>query len=194
MALRFLLVGLVMGLGVDLPSGQEIASWARAGGEWLQARIDGAFGPEAVAEAEAAPDAEFAAIVDQMAREFGAEAVAESKANPDTEFAAIVDQMAGSFTADLAMAEGPATPQWPAFEPIEVPDDPTPGLAFALNRASQAEERIPGPPAPEVATAPITAQDPAASDRLASAVRLTREAASAWMSLIRGAEATVRVR
>ena len=191
MALRFLLVGLVMGLGVDLPSGDEVAAWARAGGEWLQARLDGAFGPEAVAEAAATPDAEFAAIVDRMARDFGAEAVVDAKPNPDAGFAAIVDRMAESFTADLAMAESSTWPRL-AVDSIDVSDAPAPGLAFALNQASQSEEQIPDSPTPEVAKA--SDQTPAAEGRLASAVRLTREAASAWMGVLRGAEATVRVR
>src|SRR4051794_7553825 len=103
MALRLLLVGLVIGLGVELPSGDEISSWARAGGDWLQARIVGAF---------------------------GAEAVAESKPAPDAEFAAIVDRMADSFAADLALADRPATPRRLTFEPIVVPEDAEPGLAF----------------------------------------------------------------
>ena len=164
MALRFLLVGLVIGLGVELPDGDEVVSWARAGGEWLQARIDDAFGADAVAAAETTSDAEFAAIVDRMA---------------------------GAFAADLALADRPAASDRLTFEPIAVPDDPEPGLAFALNRASQGEGVIPEPALPEVVDAPGSLP---AAGRLASAVRLTREAASAWMNVLLGAEAAVRVR
>lgn len=165
MALRILLVGLVIGLGVDLPSGAEVAAWARAGDEWVRARLDGVF---------------------------GAEEVAEAKPSADAEFAAVVDEMAGAFTADLAAMERPASRSRLAFEPIVVSDDPEPGLGFALNRDAQGRGQDPEPvPAPTVATA---SPESATASRLASAVRLTREAASAWMTVLRGAEATVRIR
>src|SRR5262249_17052965 len=81
MALRFLLVGLVVGLGVDLPSGEEVSAWVRSGRDWIQARVDGVLGAE----------------------------VATAPKSTDAEFSAIVDEMAGAFTADLASAErGPA--------------------------------------------------------------------------------------
>ena len=40
MALRFLLVSLVAGMGFELPSGQELSAWARAGRDWVE-RADG---------------------------------------------------------------------------------------------------------------------------------------------------------
>ncbi len=198
MALRFLLVGLVIGLGVELPSGDEIASWVRAGSDWVQARIDGALGPEALAEAKPTDDAAFAAIVDEMAGAFASDraAVVDGKAgaspSDDAAFAAIVDEMAGAFASDRALAERPAPPKRLAFEPIEVPDDPESDLGFALNRESQGEGRTPEPAAIEIAKAP--AAESTAEGRLASAIRLTREAGAAWANVLRGAEATVRVR
>lgn len=72
MALRLMLVGLVVGLGVDLPGGEDVASWARSGRDWLQARVDDALGGPEVADG-AASDAEFAAIVDEMAGTFSAD-------------------------------------------------------------------------------------------------------------------------
>ena len=117
MALRLLLVGLVIGLGVDLPSGDEIATWARAGSDWVQARIDGAFGPEAVAEATPTDDAAFAAIVDEMAGTFASDraAIADKRARAsapdDAAFVAIVDEMAGAFASDRRARGTSGTPE-----------------------------------------------------------------------------------
>jgi hypothetical protein len=185
MALRLLLVGLVVGLGFDLPSGDEVASWAHIGTAWVQARIDGLVGPEAIAEARPDPDAEFAAIVDDMALAFAAEP------KPDLAFSAIVDDMATSFAADLSRAAPPKVDPAPRrlvdFEPLDVPDDLEAGIAFALNRDSQGVGITPEPPAPEPTA-------PGRPERLASAVRLTGQAAAAWMAVLRGSGASVAVR
>jgi hypothetical protein len=185
MAVRLLLVGLVIGLGLDLPSGDEVASWAHIGASWVQARVDGMLGAGAVAEAQPDPDAEFAAIVDDMALAFAAEP------KPDLAFSAIVDDMATSFAADLARVAPPKVDPAPrrlvAFEPLDVPDDLDVGIAFALNRDSQGVGISPEPPEPEP-------KAPGGPERLASAVRLTGQAAAAWMAVLRGSGATVAVR
>jgi hypothetical protein len=185
MAVRLLLVGLVIGLGIDMPSRDEVASWSHIGTAWVQARIDGLLGPEAVAEAQPDPDVGFAAIVDDMALAFAAEP------KPDRAFSAIVDDMAASFAADLARVAPPKVDPAPrrlvAFEPLDVPDDLETGIAFALNRESQGAGITPEPIAPEPAS-------PSRPERLASAVRLTGQAAAAWMAVLRGSGASVAVR
>lgn len=170
MALRVVLVGLVVGLGVDLPSGEEVSGWVRAGGAWVRARIDGLAGPEVVAEVRPTADAEFAAVVDEMAT---------------------------AFAADLSASGRPAPRRQPAFERFEVPDDLEAGVAFALNRSSQGEGLTPDAAPAEVATPRSVGPEPAAlarSARLMSAVRLTGQAAAAWWTVIRGAESAAIVR
>ncbi|HEY2155221.1 MAG TPA: hypothetical protein VGH33_06295 [Isosphaeraceae bacterium] len=195
MAVRLLLVGLVIGLGFDLPSGDEVASWAVAGTAWVQARVDGLLGPEAVAEPRPAPDAEFAAIVDDMVLAFAAEP------KPDVAFSAIVDDMAANFADETARVAAPRVDPAPrrlvAFEPLDVPDDLETGVAFALNRDSQGVGVTPEPIAADrakVALSPSGPTVPGRPERLASAVRLTGQAAAAWMAVLRGSGASVAVR
>jgi len=164
MLLRFVLVGLVTGLGCNLSGESEVVSWARAGRDWVQARLDDATGARLVADRERA-DAQFAGIVDDLARDF---------------------------TADLASLDRRKSPEILAFDPIEVPDDVDAGVAFALNRGSEGEGREPEAVAvagPRVVAGPATVE-PATGvrpDRLASAVRLTRQAALAWLTVLRDA-------
>jgi hypothetical protein len=143
MALRLLLVGVVVGLGVDLPGGAEVASWARTQADWVQAKVDGWL---ASGEADAA------------------------ETSADAEFAAIVDGMADDFAADLARAE-PAAP----------------GPVVAASAPDLPGAGAPGPDSTGAGDMPeVPAADPdPAGGRLASAVRLTREAAAAWFSLVR---------
>jgi hypothetical protein len=162
MALRVVLVGLVIGLGFDLPSGDQVSGWLRAGSAWVQARIDDMTGPEVAVEDVPSADAEFGEIVDAMARDF---------------------------TADLAAIERPKSHTVIVFEPFDVPDDLQSGVAFALNRESQGEGI-------EVVTADEPSAPPAESraSNLASAVRLTGQAAAAWWTVIRGTGTTALVR
>jgi hypothetical protein len=83
MALRFCLVGLVVTLGFELPSGGDISASVRAGWNWVFAGDDG--GSYRVASA---PEA--------------------SPSSADEDFAGIVDQMAQTFAADLARSDRPA--------------------------------------------------------------------------------------
>jgi hypothetical protein len=163
MALRVVLVGLVIGLGCDLPSGDQVSGWLRVGGAWVQARIDGLIGPEVAAEEDPPADAEFAGIVDAMAQDF---------------------------SADLAATERPKSRETLTFEPFDVPDDLETGAAFALNRESQGEGIA--APADEVEAPALPAESRAS--HLASAVRLTGQAAAAWWTVIRGAGTTALVR
>jgi hypothetical protein len=83
MALRFCLVGLVVTLGFELPSGEDISASVQNGWNWVFAGDDG--GTYRVASA---PEA--------------------SPSSADEDFAGIVDRMAQTFAADLARKNRPA--------------------------------------------------------------------------------------
>jgi hypothetical protein len=165
MALRFLLVSLVAGLGIDLPSGDEFSSWARSGQEWVQARLDGFRGVD--------PDSNFEAE------------------QADSDFAAVVDDMAGNFAADLASLERPRPATMLASVSLEVPED-------EIVEGEAVDDRSESLPASEVAaiddgeaeelTAPAAPARSTRSTRIASAVQLTKQAADAWMSVLRNDE------
>lgn len=164
MGLRFLLVVVVFGLGVDLPSGEALSSWARAGSDWVQSRLND--------------------VLDR-------EALAEAKPPEDSDFEAIVDGMANAFAIDLATAEHPLSRPVVLAEAIEAPEDVEPGIAYALNRGSQGEGLSPEIVPTEASKGPESQMVGAArASQIASAVRLTRQAASAWWIVVRGTEAT----
>jgi hypothetical protein len=195
MALRFLLVGLVVGLGIDLPAGAEMAGWVRSSGAWVQARVDGLFGPEP-AEAAPAADAQFSAIVDGMANDFAADLARAEAPKADAAFAAVVDDMASGFARDLARAEPPAPEAPPTADSsfAAVVDDMA--IRFAADadaarrpvavaqeiRDAAAPPKVEAPEAPK----PAPSVELARPDRLASAVQLTGQAAAAWLAVFQG--------
>ncbi|WP_435007395.1 hypothetical protein P12x_004706 [Tundrisphaera lichenicola] len=173
MALRFLLVSLVASMGLDLPGAPELAGWARAGRDWAEARMvefsayradAGRFflaSPVMGAEAEddgLAPetaDLAFDVVVEGMASNFAAELLADRR-----------DQKFNEMGSDV-------------FAKSVVPDIPT--------------AKVVSGPAPESAS--VTAPSPSVEvpsatpkvsrgARISSAVELTRQAMSAWVSLI----------
>lgn len=156
MALRFLLVSLVAGLGVNLPSGDEFSSWVGSGRAWVQARVDDIRGTGADAEAW----------------------------RSDAEFVAIVDDMANTFAADLATLDRPKSDALLAAALLEVAEDEL----VEAEVVTVVEVREPAATA-EVFAIDIDNSEEAAStgtSRLASAVELTRQAADAWMNVLRG--------
>jgi hypothetical protein len=92
MALRMLLVSVAVGLGADLPNGDEVSAWVRAGQTWLEAQLVAANGEPVVTTTTESPSA------------------------ADREFAGIVEEMADSFSADLARLEAPSPAVSVAFE------------------------------------------------------------------------------
>ena len=199
MALRFALVALVVALGMEPPTSEQISTWSRAGQTWIAARLD---------------DFKGATLVAPPTR-------------PDTAFETIVDDMATTFVADLAQNSPPARKTSLVFEPIEVPDTVELSVAGQLDSLQEGEGlalEIAGPPesarnvevvlvgppaelavvhnelvgppaefagAATQVTAETSAQeDSGRSNRLISAVRLTRQAAVAWMSLIHESNAS----
>jgi hypothetical protein len=184
MAIRFLLVSLVAGLGVEPPNATEVAGWAKSGRDWVVARIDDFKGACLVAESEQA----------------------------DAEFRGVVSTMADGFTADLAAVEVAKPKVQIAFEPISVPEELESGIAFALNREAQGGGQalaITGPPSdlpplvveiagPPSELAPVPAlvsqppiEEPVRANRIASALSLTRQAALAWMTLLHDTDSTM---
>ena len=189
MAIRFLLVSLVAGLGLEAPSAQDVATWTRSGRDWVQARVDDFSNRRVIAESEQA----------------------------NVAFDGVVARMADDFTADLASIDQPKPIAILSFEPITVPEELDSGMGYAMNRQAQGEGRqieiavpdelelgiafelnrdsqgqgqvvtISGPPAePDSSTSP----EPIRASRLASAVRLTGQAAQAWMTLLRESDRT----
>jgi hypothetical protein len=163
MALRFLLVSLVAGLGVNLPSGDELTSWASSGREWVQARIDGFRGIESDSSRETEQaDAEFAAVVDEMAGTFSDDLASMDRPSPATQIASV----------SLEVAEDEIVEN----EPVD--DRPEP-VAATVEIATDDED----------ISEPTVSTGAARSARIASAVQLTRQAADAWISVLRNDEA-----
>jgi hypothetical protein len=183
MALRFLLMSLVAGMGLELPNGQELSSWTRAGREWAGARmVDlSALRSEAECAFLGSTDCERA---DESA---GPTATADAgSSSADLAFDVVVEGMASTFAADLAAirVEGPES----AFAPGALADQPRgedpPLLAWRDPEPESAT--FPAPAAEEPTSPAETSPSASRVDRLSAAVRLTRQAVIAWASLIEG--------
>jgi hypothetical protein len=185
MALRFLLVSLVAGMGLELPSGQELSSWTRAGREWAGARMVDLSSIRVEAERAllGSTDCERAEVIAGPA-----EAVEVGPSTADLAFDVVVEGMASTFAADLAAIradrpESIATPDAIADQPPgEEPPmlawvDPEPELASFPASVETRPAAVAEPPICPIATR---------VDRLSVAVRLTRQAVIAWASLIEG--------
>jgi hypothetical protein len=186
MALRFLLVSLVAGMGLELPSGQELSSWTRAGREWAGARMVelSSIRVEAERALLGSTDCERADVVAGPA-----EADDAGPSTADLAFDVVVEGMASTFAADLAALradrpESIATPEAIAEQPrSEEPPmlawrDPEPEPASVETQPDVVAE----PPISPTQISPIATR----VDRLSVAVRLTRQAVIAWASLIEG--------
>ncbi len=176
MAVRFVLVAMVAGLGADWPTAADVSTWADSGRSWWTVRV-----------------AEFQARAADAARD---SRLAESKAADDA-FDATLAAMTAEFAADAL-----ATRTQPAARPaIEVLED-LPCLVDTLNQENQGLGPIaivePAPaPAPAIEPAPaepapadlLVAESPARRVRLAVAMRQTGAALRAWAALLEsGAE------
>ena len=165
MLIRFLLVSIVAGLGFEPPSACDVSDWSRSGRDWVLARIDDFKGARLVAERDRA----------------------------DAEFDATVTGMANDFTADLAALDRPKVKAQITFEPIAVPDGLDLDVAACMNRDSQGEGQVvsivEAAKVPEITSS--ADDEPGRATRLASAVRLTRQAALAWMTVLHETGATV---
>lgn len=198
MGLRLLLVSLVAGLGLELPTRQDLERWAHSGQIWLCSTLDewNAWEPASdemfCVAAAPMPPAPVPAACAATAAEPAQPQSMPTETTSDSEFAAVVDDMVNRFAADLPatagataktlLAEQPAaptaTPSAPAFEPLDAPADLYPGVAYALNREAEGV----APPAQEPAdvTGPVLPVEPAPEPAsLAEAETETQTATSA---------------
>lgn len=206
MAIRFLLVTLVAGMGLDLPSHEDVSSLMKSGRIWIAARMDD-WSVTTVRRAQEANDRAFAQIVDTMSRDFTSDLARMEAKKLETQLAkktfepiAVPDNFEPDFVAQLIASS--TSPD----DRIEVADSIELSVIDKLNLMNQghsipeeklATVQVPEPPA---TAAPVTAQIASAkvetesnrTQRLASAIRLTRDAMGAWASLIHGTDAIVR--
>ena len=176
MMLRLMLLGLVASMGLELPSGRDVASWASTGRAWAEARMAGPVG------VESAPG---------LSSPRGPRRVVETRA--DLAFEAISDGMAAEFAADRA--EPVAVLPEAVDAPLVTLDEAVVGLPegeeppildeVALARAEPSSQAIPAEPG-DSSDEGIDAEDeaPTRADRLTSALRKTQEAVRAWADLI----------
>jgi hypothetical protein len=184
MALRFLLISLVTALGFVPPSAEDVTKWTKPAQTWVLTQWDAL--NRAIAESSQSLAATEPA----------------SDSLSDQDFETIVQEMTDVFTIDLAALEKPKSKAIIVFEPITVPDVLDNSIAFNLNAFDLgAIEKAPyqlvgppvelmvkrwelvGPPAPVVAVVSETKSAPT-PNKIASALRLTRQAATAWMTLL----------
>ena len=207
MMLRLILVGLVTSMGFQLPSSRDMSCWAESGRAWASATIHDMGGavPTTVAVVEAQPETR---------PEPAAATVAVAPAAADEAFAGVVAGMAADFAADRALALGvaPAAAEdhdGATVAIVEVAEvtDPTVALpageesatvvaaevaVVAAVESTDCEGLAPAGPAEVEAVAVVAAEEamgveddsPTRADRLADAVRLTRQAAQAWADLM----------
>ena len=194
MMLRLILVGLVTSMGLELPSGRDVSCWAESGRAWATAQVaaltpGGEVAPTGVAEVAVGPveaDRAFEAIGAEMAADLAADralacaqvpALAQPDAGCDGDTAAAVAEA-------VAVAEAQAEPG--VIEEVVI------GLPSGEEVAAVALSTPADEPVVTVAVAVAVAEEdmecgddtPSQSDRLAEAVRLTRQAAQAWADLI----------
>ena len=172
MTLRLILVGLVTSMGLELPSHRDVSCWVESGRAWANARVCDL--TSCGVEVLPAPAAESAG----------------QPAEADLAFQAVQGEMAAEFRSDaiLAAAEVQALDA-DSDAPSDVTlVEVTVGLPEGEELAS-ASSVDPATEATSTASIEMTAEEdeedaPPRVDRLASAVRLTREAAQAWAAVM----------
>ena len=199
MALRCLLVSMVACLGFDLPTARDLSSWTMTGRDWVSSRVVDLSALQAEAsgwlssndptmnrpvEAPAVASTEVSTPAPALTTE-------ESSLTADLAFDSINEGMALSFADDLeatrtqqalaepAVAASPvestetivAAEPAPAVEPAATPEVDSLALAFPAADAGSTEDEA-------------TETAPSQDERIASAVRLTREAVQAWAAVI----------
>lgn len=223
MALRLILVGAVAGLGVSLPSAEQMTTWRGAGQRWVNTRLaawddqmpadDRAFvlaDEPATVPADTRPAL---ASVPDVTRAETPTASTESAVSTDAAFLAAQSETLSAFAAD-----GPTSTEDAArIDAVELARTLDNGTESPLGRVTRVLAMTPGSPRPApqaededrnpraakslrvetgdflnpgaaVAHLPegldrVTGAD---GDRLSQAVRLTRDAVHAWVSLLHG--------
>ena len=190
MTLRLMLVGLVTGLGLELPSERDLSCWADSGRAWVHARLADLprVGVEVVqsddlcGEPESEPAITPAAACSPTAADLAFEAASgRVSAEFASDMAATLASAKAAADSDATFAEAaaPAALDLPAGEEIA----PAPATTVEV---AAAEPAVP-PSADDETCGGVAFEDeaPSRADRLSSAVRITREAVQAWSDLIR---------
>jgi hypothetical protein len=189
MGFRMILVGLVVGLGLELPSRGDFEAQARSGGAGPV--------PSAV-EAGRAADQAFAAVVEEMVSSFTQDS--ERRQAPPA-LAAIApedDLYPGLGYALNREAEGLSGSIAPAILAEETAPAPAPEVGPSPLTEEEAAafewvtEMAASLPAPEAEEPPAVATEPASGSqvqRLVQAVRLTGAAVHAWVTFLQQAPA-----
>jgi hypothetical protein len=172
MALRLFLLALVALMSFELPSGQDFRSWSDGGSRWVDARM-----------------ADLSQIRTEVEQAFSRLSPTESALTPDSlsveiaqiradvAFETAMDGLASAFRADLASIEA----RLPIAEEAPVDVVTVKNTAKVTDPACFDPELEVNPPATIITTNEVSSTQ---ADRLTSAVRLTRQALSAWASLI----------
>lgn len=194
MILRLILVGLVTSMGFELPSSRDVSSWVESSRAWAYTRTAerSASGlPVAATEIRADyhasdPDGAFQAAQGEILAEFLA-----PEAKPD---APLVAELAHDSPATFEVAEVVAAGLSDGEEQVvagllaDAPAvvEPTGLVADRVEPTNTVAEVEDCAVAAEIEDASIEAMaaTPTRSDRLATAIRLTREAAQAWAEII----------
>ena len=188
MALRFLLVSLVAGMGCELPSQTDVAAWARTGREWVDARV----GDTARLKVEA--ELALAGLRGRLRARSPTPvaprptSVEVPSTRDDLAFEAVVEKMASDFAADLAAIEE-SKPEDEAVVVVEPFREMPPAAWTDPEPAAPAFEEV--AEAPAEVSAPPRETPASRSEKISAAVRLTKQALGAWASLIQ--PPTVRV-
>jgi hypothetical protein len=177
MTLRLFLLTLVGLMSFELPNGLDVSSWIESGGRWFDSRMadldhlktemdrayNGSIEPELTVESSTP--------VDSLAVEI-------ARMRADVTFENVVEGQIAEFRTDLAAIEAarPLPDEAPVVIAVETPapsvEPPDPGC---FDQEIEID--------PPVNSVPMVEQG-ASIERLNSAVRLTRQALSAWASLI----------
>jgi hypothetical protein len=184
MALRFLLVGLVASLGFEMPTARDVESWTRTGRSWVEARLADAnsLKLEVARALDRAPDCE------RLEEPTLAPApVAEvASIREDLTFEVVVDGMAKDFVADLASIKepGPVDEALAVVEPFREMQEATP--TPSRPEVPAIETVVAARPEPVEGPAPVPTPPPTTSriEKISTALRLTRQAMSAWAALV----------
>lgn len=160
MTARFCLLGLVVGLGLDVPEDRAQADWLEAGREWAQSRL-------IEFEARLAPSVE---IVHEPGQK-----------SEDLAFATLMDEIAAELSQDIASP--------PAIIPAQAEECELSEIAVAEVDAVAPMVELPenlwAEPAPSADPSEVNEPtDPIRQERFVNAVRLTTEAVQAWLSLV----------
>ena len=177
MMLRLMLVCLVTSMGLELPSSRDVSCWGESGSAWVNALVSG---PTATSvEIVAAPEPVLALL----------------PVDADLAFEAISGELVSDFTTDqtVTIAEVAScdidceSSSSEAYKTVAVglPDGEELATMTRVDDANEPDCLATLEPMVE----DVNDDAPSAADRLASAVRLTCEAAQAWAAVIQDSAA-----